>query len=142
MPTRDVSSQPQQTIPIPWWLRFVVLLGALLLVVGAFLALVHPGMLVSPHDEINGAVHIYAGYFASRNAALAIMLVLLLSIGAKQALKNMMVLVALIQLLDACMDLAEGRWMLVPGVIVIGLVFLIGSARLSGHSIWRATSWV
>jgi hypothetical protein len=152
MPTRDVPSQkgvkfsvspnPQQTVSIPWWLRFVVLLGALLLAVGAFLALAHPAMLVSPHDEINGAVLIYAGYFASRNAALAIMLVLLLSLGATQALRNMMVFVALIQLFDACMDLAEGRWMLVPGVIVIGLVFLIGAGRLSSHSIWKATSWV
>ena len=32
-------------------------------------------MLVSPHDEINDAVHIYAGYLASRNMALAVMLI-------------------------------------------------------------------
>jgi len=70
--------------PIPWWLRVVVFLGALLLAAGTVLALIHPAMLVSPHDEINGAVHIYAGYLASRNMALAIMLIVLLTLSAKR----------------------------------------------------------
>jgi len=126
--------------PIPWWLRAVVILGALLLATGAVLALFHPAMLVSPHDEINGAVHIYAGYLASRNLALAIMLVSLLSLSAKHALSNMMVLVALIQMLDAGIDCAEGRWFLVPGVVLFGLVFFIGAVRLTGYPFWRSES--
>ena len=64
--------------PIAWWLRVVIVLGAFLTAMGGIIALVHPAMLVSPHDEINGAVHIYAGYLAARNLALAIMLVALL----------------------------------------------------------------
>ena len=127
---------------IPWWVSAVVLLGTLLMATGAILALVHPAMLVSPHDEINGAVHIYAGYLAARNGALAIMLVVLLALRARRALGNLMVLVALIQILDAVMDVAEGRWILVPGVLVFGLVFLIAVARLTGYPFWRAEAWV
>jgi hypothetical protein len=129
------------TSPIAWWLRIAVMLGALLIATGAVVALVHPALLVSPHDEMNGAVHIYAGYLASRNLALAIMLVLLLTLQARRALSNLMVVVALIQVLDACIDCAEGRWVVAPGVLVFGLVFLIGAARLSGHPFWKAAAW-
>jgi hypothetical protein len=127
--------------PIAWWLRILVLLGALLTATGAVIALFHPAMLVSPQDEINRAVHIYAGYFASRNLALAVLLMVLLSLRARRALSNLMVVVALVQVLDACMDILEGRWMIVPGVVVFGLIFLIGAARLSGNPFWRAEAW-
>jgi hypothetical protein len=126
---------------IEWWLSAVVILGAVLIAAGAIIALVHPAMLVSRYDEINGAVHIYAGYLAARNLALAFMLVALLLIGARRALGNLMVLVALIQILDACMDVAEGRWAIVPGILIFGLVFLIGAARLSGFPFWRLAAW-
>jgi hypothetical protein len=127
---------------IPWWLRLIVFLGAALTAMGAIIALIHPAMLVSPHDEINGAVRIYAGYMAARNLALAFMLVALLLMGAKRALGNMMALVGLIQLLDCCMDIAEGRWTVAPGVLVFGVVFLLGAARLSGGSpFWRPEAW-
>jgi hypothetical protein len=149
MPQRNDRFQPMTnaiasldaTAPIPWWLRAVVILGALLMAIGAVLALIHPAMLVSPHDEINEAVHIYAGYLASRNLALAIMLVALLSLSAKRALSNLMFLVALIQLLDACIDCAEHRWPIVPGVIVLGLVFFLAAARLSNYPFWKSEFW-
>lgn len=127
--------------PITWWLRAVVILGALLMATGAVLALIHPAMLVSSRDEINGAVHIYAGYLASRNMALAIMLIALLSLSAKRALSNLMFLVALIQLLDACIDSAEARWPIVPGVVFLGLIFLFGASRLSKDPFWRREFW-
>jgi hypothetical protein len=98
-------------------------------------------MLVSPHDEINGAVRIYAGYLVARNFAIAIMLVTLLVLGARRALGNLMVLVGFIQLLDVCMDVAEGRWSIVPGILVFGIVFLVGAARLSGFPFWRIEGW-
>ncbi len=129
------------TPAIPWWVTAVVLLGALLTATGAILALVHPAMLVSPHDEINAAVHVYAGYLTARNGALAFMLLVLLGLRARRALGNLMVLVALIQILDACIDCFEGRWMIVPGVLVFGLVFLIAAARLSGYPFWRSQAW-
>jgi hypothetical protein len=130
------------TTAIPWWITAVVLLGALLTATGAILALVNPAMLVSPHDEINGAVHVYAGYLAARNGALAIMLLVLFGLRARHALGNLMVLIALIQILDACIDCFEGRWMIVPGVLVFGLVFLIAAARLSGYPFWRSQAWM
>jgi hypothetical protein len=139
--TAKINASPEGTTAIAWWLCVVVILGALLTATGGILALVHPTMLVSPHDEINGAVHIYAGYLASRNLALAAMLVVLLSLRARLALGNLMVLIAFIQLLDACMDCAEGQWMIAPGVLVFGMVFLIGATRLSGYPFWRSRAW-
>ena len=127
--------------PIAWWIRVAVILGAALTAMGAIIALIHPVMLVSPHDEINGAVHVYAGYLVARNLAIAIMLVALLLLGAKRALGNLMVLVGLIQLLDVCMDVAEGRWSIVPGILVLGIVFLVGAARVSKYPFWRSEAW-
>lgn len=137
----SVGASPIALRPILWWVRVAVILGALLTATGAVIALVHPIMLVSPHDEINGAVRIYAGYLASRNIALALTLVGLLALGARRALANLMVLVAFIQVLDACMDCLEGRWNIVPGVLVFGLVFFIGATRLCGYPFWRAEAW-
>jgi len=137
----DAGTALAQTPEIPWWIRIVVCLGALLLAAGAGIALVHPAMMVDPQDAINGAVHIYAGYLASRNLALAVMLVALLLLSAKRALGNLMVLVALVQLLDAGIDFAERRWQIVPGVLVIGIVFVVAAARLSGYAFWRSGAW-
>lgn len=140
-PGTNAVASPDAAAPIAWWLRAVVILGALLMATGAVLALIRPAMLVSSHDEINGAVHIYAGYLASRNMALAIMLITFLSLSAKRALSNLMFLVALIQLLDACIDIAEHRWTIVPGVIVLGLIFLFGASRLSNYPVWKSEFW-
>ena len=127
---------------IPLRLGAIVVLGALLTAMGAGIALFHPIMLVSPHDQINGAVRIYAGYLVARNLAIAIMLLALLLIGARRALGNLMVLVGFIQLFDACMDVAEGRWTIAPGVLVFGLIFLFAAARLcDGLPFWKLEAW-
>jgi hypothetical protein len=125
----------------PWWVTVAVIFGALLMLAGGVIAIVRPVMLVSPHDEINGAVHIYAGYLASRNIALALMLLVMLALRARIALSNLMVLTAFIQLLDAGIDCVEGRWPIVPGVLVFGVVFLLGGARLREYPFWRAEAW-
>jgi hypothetical protein len=52
-----------------------------------------------------------------------------------------MVLTALIQFFDAAMDMVEGRWTLIPGVVVFAVVFLFGAARITGAPIWRAAAW-
>lgn len=126
---------------LPWWLRTIVVLGSLLMATGALIALMHPAMLVSRHDEINGAVHIYAGYFASRNLGLAIMLVAAVTLRARGILNTLMLLTAFIQLLDAGVDCLEGRWVVVPGVVLIGLLFFVGATRLSQYPFWRQEAW-
>jgi peptidoglycan/LPS O-acetylase OafA/YrhL len=138
MPTQTVQLNKQA---ISWWVALVVLIGALLMATGAVLAFVHPAMLVSPHEEINSAVRVYAGYLTARNAVLAGMLIALLAIRARRALGNLMAIVAFIQFLDAVMDILEGRWALVPGVLVFGLVYLITATRLSGYPFWRSEAW-
>jgi hypothetical protein len=127
---------------ITFWPGLVVVLGAILTAMGAVIALVHPAMLASPHDEINGAVRIYAGYTAARNIGLAFALIALLSLGAKRALSNLLVLVGFIQILDAIMDVAESRWTVTPGVLIFGVVFLVTSVRLSnGVPFWKRAAW-
>ncbi len=140
--TRSIGTTPlAQFRPIAWWLKIFVIAGALLMAMGAVIALVNPAMLVSTHDEINGAVHVYAGYFAARNLALTIMLFALLMAGARRALANLMVLVALIQLLDFGMDLAEGRWAVAPGVLAFGVAFIMAANRLIGNTFWKTEFW-
>lgn len=126
---------------LPLWVQTVVALGALLMAAGGVIAIAHPAMLVSPQDQINGAARIYAGYLASRNLALAAMLVVAMSLRARGALGNLMVLTAFIQVADAVIDGAEGRWPVVPGVVVFGLVFFLGAARISGYPFWSGAAW-
>jgi hypothetical protein len=118
-----------------------VLVGGLLLAVGGVIGLVNPSMLVSPHDQISGAVHIYAGYFAVRNLALGLFLPILLALRARRALAGLMVVAGFIQLLDVGMDCIEGRWTIVPGVLVLGALYLIAASRVSGAPFWRRESW-
>jgi hypothetical protein len=138
--TKSLAAQPATT-SLPWWLQTIVLAGALLMLAGALIALLNPAMLVSPHDEINAAVHIYAGYLFSRNAALAIFLVMSMIVRARGTLNTLVLLTAFIQLLDAAVDCVEGRWTIVPGVLIFGLLFFFASARLSGYPFWRKEAW-
>ncbi len=124
------------------WVSVVVVLGAALMLMGAVIALARPAMLVSPYDAITPAVRTFADYFAVRNLAMALVLVVLLAMRAERALGNVLVLVGLVQLLDALMDCIEGRWMLVPGVTLLGVVFLLAAARLCGAPFWRRHAWI
>jgi hypothetical protein len=140
-PLTNLRTAQLATNPLPWWLQTIVLAGSFLMAAGALISLLNPAMLVSPHDEINAAVHIYAGYLFSRNAALAILLVASMLFRARGTLNTLILLTAFIQLLDAAVDCMEGRWVVVPGVLVFGLLFLLASVRLSGHPFWRREAW-
>jgi hypothetical protein len=129
----------RQKPALPKWLAVIVILGALLLTTGAIIALVNPAMLAG--GEINGAVHVYAGYLVARNLVLAFLLIITLSLGARRPLSTLMMLTAMIQMLDAVMNAFEGRWSLIPGVLVIGLVFLFGAARATGYPFWTLAAW-
>jgi hypothetical protein len=135
------ASASSPATPLPWWLQTVVILGALLMAAGGIIALVKPAMLVSPGEQINQATRVYAGYMVSRNLALAAMLLIMLGIRARGVLRSLMVLTAFIQLLDAGMDVIEGRWAIVPGVVVYAAVFFIGAAWLSEQRVWKAAAW-
>jgi hypothetical protein len=111
------------------------------MITGAYFALFQPQMLLSPNQQITQGVHTYAGYLVSRNLALGVLLLVALSLRALGALSTLMVLYAFIQLLDACNDGFEGRWAIVPGISILGVLFLIGAARISGHPFWSAKAW-
>ena len=141
-PLTNLRGAQLATNRLPWWLQMIVLLGALLMAAGAAIAILNPAMLVSPHDEINAAVHIYADYLFSRNTALAILLIASILFRSKGTLNTLILLTAFIQLLDAAVDCMEGRWIIVPGVLIFGLLFFFASARLSGHPFWRKEAWI
>jgi hypothetical protein len=125
----------------PWWLTLIAILGALAMATGGLIALLKPSILVSPHDAINGAVHIYAGYFASRALVLAAMLLAASLLRARGLLNSLMLLTAFIQLMDFGVDCLEGRLMVIPGVVALDVLFFVGAARLSGYPFWRAEAW-
>ncbi len=126
---------------IPLWVGVFVVAGGFLMALGGFLALVNPSMLMSPHDQITDGVKIYAGYVVARNLALGLFLPLLLALRARRTLGSMMVLVGLIQILDVVMDCIEARWAIVPGVLVLGILYFIAAARVSGAPFWRRAAW-
>ena len=108
---------------------------------GGLIALIKPAMLVSPDAEISGAVRVYAGYLVARNIPLAVMLLIMLALRARNVLGTLMVLTAFIQIFDAGMDAVEGRWTLVPGVLIFAAIFFLGAARLSGQPFWKLAAW-
>jgi hypothetical protein len=118
----------------PWWLPVIVAVGGGLMILGAVIALLNPAMLLSKGAEINGAVRVYAGYLVSRNLAIGGLLLGALVRRARGALSVLMLLAGVIQILDAVIDGAEGRWVLVPGVAVLGIAFLFGANEASKAS--------
>jgi hypothetical protein len=132
---------PSGRSTLPWWLNAVVVLGALLMIMGGLIALLQPSRLVSTRDDITGAVRVYAGYFAARALVLAIFLLVAVILRAKEILNTLMLLTAFVQVADTIVDCLEGRWIVLPGVFVVGLLFFVGSARLSGHPFWRIEAW-
>ncbi len=87
------------------------------------------------------AVRVYADYMFARSLALAVMLLLLLALRARQMLAGFMVLIALIQIVDVVDDLARGAFLLAPGLVVFAIVFLVGAWRLFGQAIWHIDAW-
>ena len=69
------------------------------------------------------------------------MLIAMLAMRARGALSSLMVLTAFIQLFDAGIDAMEGRWPIVPGVLVLATVFFLGAARLNGRPLWKVAAW-
>lgn len=138
---------PQSNVPvnaaelIPLWIKAVVVLCVVMTGMGAAIAWVQPGMLVQPHSEITAAVRTYAGYLTARNTVLAAMLLVLLLARARRALGNLLAVVGLIQVLDCIVDCIEGRWTIAPGVLILGIIFLLSASRLCGQ-LWRRDAWI
>jgi hypothetical protein len=117
------------------------MLGIVLLAAGAIIALAHPILLVSPQDQINQSTRVFAGYLASRNMALALMLLATLLLRARKTLNILVLLTALIQLFDIGMEFAEGRWPVAPGVAILAALFFAASAKISGYPFWKKEAW-
>jgi hypothetical protein len=120
---------------VPLWVNGLALIGSALLATGAGIAYARPGMLLSPHDPISEGVRVYASYLISRNAALALGLLGAVVFRVRTLLGAMLLLVGAVQVFDACMDAVEGRWTLVPGIAVLGILFLWGAAKTRPFSL-------
>lgn len=138
--TRAGNARPANPA-IPWPVSAIVVLGAVLMGMGAAIALMRPAMLVSPDAEITGAVRVYAGYLVSRNLAVAALLLAALGWRARGMLNTLILLSACIQVLDAVLDGWEGRWAIAPGVTVLGVMFFGAAWRLSGDPFWKMAAW-
>jgi hypothetical protein len=77
----------------------------------------------------------------ARNLPLAAMLLVLVTLRARQMLAGFMVLTALIQIVDSLNDAARGELLLVPGLLVFALLFLVGAWRLFGQGVWHPDAW-
>jgi hypothetical protein len=125
----------------PARVQVIAILGATLLALGAFLALLNPALLVGKGEQMNNAARVFAGYLVSRNLSLAALLAGALALRARKALGALITLTALIQFVDAAVDCYEQRWAIVPVVVVLGLAFLIGAGSTLGRSVWKIEVW-
>jgi hypothetical protein len=98
---KNTISMPSPNARFPLWVQVVVEIGVILLTAGGVISLLHPALLVSPHDEINPAVRVHAAYTFARDLALAFMLFTALLLRTRTTLNSLMVLTGFIQLLDA-----------------------------------------
>lgn len=110
------------------------MLGAVLTATGGVMA-------VFPSGHLSTAGQNYDEYSATRNLAIAVMLLIMLALRAQRVLASLMILTALIQILDAITASVTGRLGLAPIDLVYTAAFLIGAARLSPYPIWRAATW-
>ena len=138
---KKVSSKATVSEQFSLWVRIVVGIGAVLLIAGALISLWHPILLVSAHDEINPAVRVFAAYTFSRDLGLAIVLATALLLRARATLNGMLLLAGFIQMLDVFTDCLDHRWAIVPGAVVIGAVFFLAAASLSGAPFWKIQAW-
>jgi hypothetical protein len=124
-----VSQMSERQSDFPWYVFVIGIAGGVLMLLGGAIALVNPAMLAKG-EVINGAVRVYAGYLVSRNIAVGAMLLGALFLRARSALSTLMLLAGAIQILDAVIDCADGRWMIAPGVAVLGIAFLFAARKL------------
>ena len=136
----ESSVQRAKDARIPAWIVVVVIIGAVLLLVGALVSKVDPTLLTN-NSPMNDAAHVYADYTFARDLALAIMLLFLVIVRARRMLAGYMVLVALIQIIDILDDLARGAFVLIPGLLLFAILFLIGAWQLFGRPLWQAATW-
>jgi len=118
----------------------VVICGAILLTAGAVISKVDPSLLVNG-DQITAATRVYADYTFARDVPLAVGLLLLLAIQARQMLAGLMVLIGLMQFLDTLNDLARADFTIVPIVLVFAIIFLVGAWQLFGQAPWHIDAW-
>jgi hypothetical protein len=77
----------------------------------------HPALLVSPHDEINPAVRVYAAYAFSRDLALAFMLFTALLLRTRTTLNSLMLFTGFIH----CSTLLRTYWTMVGSLFLAPL---------------------
>jgi hypothetical protein len=137
----DQGPLPGRSVRPPRWVDAAVVLVALLFAAGGVIALVRPALLVASGADIDPAARVYAGYLASRDCALAVALIVLLVLRARQLLAGALLLAALVQAMDIVVDAGSGRLVLVPGLVLLAALMIAAATRLARRPVWRAASW-
>jgi hypothetical protein len=117
-------------LQIPRWIIAFAALAALLLAVGASIALLAPQLLVTPGVEINSAAQIYAGYTFSRDLGLFIVLCVGLMKRSRSIMTVMMGLFSLMTFVDAIMDIKESRLPVFVIALLLSLIAAMATRRL------------
>ena len=136
----ESSAQRATDTRIPVWIAVIVIIGAVLLLVGALVSKVDPTLLTN-NNPMTDAARVYADYTFARDLAVAVMLLFLLFVRARRMLAGFMTLVAFIQVIDILDDLARGAFVLIPGLLIFAILFLIGAWQLFGRPLWQMTTW-
>ena len=142
MSPNDPTLDPPPSASLPWWTIAVCALACLLFAIGGLIGLIQPASLLAPGSSITVETRIFVDYFVSRNLALAVVLLIGLLLKSRTTLARTTFLAGLVQCFDCILDARDGRWVLVPGILLLGLLFLVTASRIMGAAFWRKRFWL
>ena len=131
----SVAAQPDRRGPAgsrgapSRFLTAVTIGTALLLLVGAAIALVAPNLLTGTASPGGEADRVYEDYTVARDGALGLFLVALLALREVRTLAAALALIAAVQLIDGVLDVAGGRWLVLPAVVSVGVAGALAASR-------------
>lgn len=125
----------------PWWVVFLIVLGALGVASLAIGALFAPQTLLSSGQPMTEAVRVWARYAAAYSVALSLTLLALLAVRARRILAGVLLQAAFAEFLLAIVAIVNQRWEQIPADILLAAVFVICAGRLFGQAPWHAAVW-
>ena len=109
----------------PWWLYFVVIIGALGVLSLAYSALFSPATMLTSGQQISDSARTWAHYSAPYIIALGVALLVPLAIHAWRVLTGILVQAAFAEVMLGVVGIATHRWDQVAADIVLIAAFLL-----------------
>jgi len=134
---RRSASSTERSRLTRWLIGAVVVLGALVTGLTGVLSLVAPAtfLALTGHrgEPVTAGVRVFAAYAGARELAIAVALVVLLALRSRRVLPGLMMVTAGANAVDVVGAVAAGRWVQLPGAVVVALVFLATAVWLFTH---------